>query len=338
MTLSRKQYATVAWFTVAWTFFVVLLGAWVRLHDAGLGCPDWPGCFGQVTWPNEAHEISAAEQQFPGIVVETDKAAKEMIHRYPAGIILILSLFLTWTAFKRKRDDPDQPLKLPIAITILVIIQAIFGMWTVIFKLMPIVVTMHLLGGFASLTLLFILARRMRPSPPAVPRAGKAVKRVTLIALVLLIGQIFLGGWTSTNYAALACAEFPTCQGEMWPHMDGTDAFTLVREIGVDYEGGILDFDARVAIHMTHRVGALVVSIWFVALGLMLLWARLIPYGLLILAGLGVQLTLGIMNVLYSLPLHVAVAHNGGAALLLLITVATLMRVWHSGRTHDSHP
>lgn len=337
MILSRTQYAAVAWFAVAWTLFVVLLGAWVRLHDAGLGCPDWPGCFGQVTWPKEAHEITAAEQQFPGVTVETHKASKEMIHRYPAGIILILSLFLTWAAFRRRKQDPEQPLKLPMAITLLVIVQALFGMWTVTFKLMPIVVTTHLLGGFATLTLLFILARRMRPKPAPVPRAGVAVRRVTLLALLLLISQIFLGGWTSTNYAALACSEFPTCQGELWPHMDGSDAFTLFREIGVDYEGGILDFDARVAIHMVHRVGALVVSIWFVALGLMLLWSGLTRYGLLILAGLGLQLTLGIMNVLYSLPLHVAVAHNGGAALLLLITVATLMRVWHSGRTHESH-
>ncbi len=337
--MSRKTYTLLAWFSVAWTLFVVLLGAWVRLEDAGLGCPDWPGCFGQVTWPTEVEELEQARQAFPESRVDSDKAAKEMIHRYPAGIILILSLVLTVAAWRRRLSDPDQPLILPAIITVLVVIQALFGMWTVTFKLMPVVVTAHLLGGFATLALLFTLAMRMRRLDADDPEpTSPVVRKVTLIAMALLIGQIFLGGWTSTNYAALACPDFPTCQQKVWPPMNFDDAFTLFREIGVDYEGGILDFDTRVAIHMVHRIGAVVVSIWFVALAGLLLYKRLTRYGLLILAGLLLQVTLGILNVTQSLPLPVAVAHNGGAAVLLLIVLATLMRVWQAGRPYDLKP
>lgn len=342
MTMSKRSYTLIAWFAVAWTFFVVLLGAWVRLHDAGLGCPDWPGCFGQVAWPVAADEIAAAAQQFPDVRVDSDKAAKEMIHRYPAGIILILSLILTIGAWIRKKSDLSQPLKLPMVITVLVVIQALFGMWTVTFKLMPIVVTGHLLGGFATLSLLFVLAMRMsrsssNTSDTLTKNNVKPLKKTCVIALILLTGQIFLGGWTSTNYAALACPDFPSCQGQVIPQMNFDDAFTLFREIGVDYEGGILDFDTRVAIHMVHRMGALLISIYFLAMALYLMYARLTRYGVLILVALVSQLTLGVLNVTQSLPLPVAVAHNGGAALLLLITIATLLRVWQSGRLNDQH-
>ncbi len=308
--MSVSAYRRLAWAAVALTFCVVVLGAWVRLSHAGLGCPDWPGCYGRITWPAAAHEIEAANEAFPERPVEVGKAWREMLHRYLAGGVLLACYILAAAAAWRRRRDPDQPLALPIAIALLVTVQALFGMWTVTLKLLPAVVTAHLFGGLATLALLTWLALDRGRGEPGARRR----RRWVWLGLGLLVGQIFLGGWTSSNYAALVCPDFPTCAGSVWPPMDPAEGFVLWREIGVDYDGGVLDYRARVAIHMAHRLGALVVAAYLTALA--------------------IQLALGIATVAYKLPLVVATAHNAGAAALLLVLVVIIRRMAPSHRPH----
>ncbi|MFK7954561.1 MAG: heme A synthase [Lysobacterales bacterium] len=300
---------------------VVVLGAWVRLSHAGLGCPDWPGCYGEITWPDTSAEIKDANQAYPERPVSVTKAWKEMLHRYVAGTLMLmvyLSAFLIW----KRRESLPGALPLALGIAVLITLQAAFGMWTVTLKLLPLVVTAHLMGGMATFSLLVWQALRLRypgQSPKSVSLRGPLT-----VGLVLLLIQIALGGWTSSNYAALACTDFPTCNGEWWPGLDFAEGFTLAREVGVDYEGGVLDFTARAAIHTAHRIGAVVVTVWMlVLLGLLMMAGR--GAGAAMLGGvLALQVGLGIANVLGSLPLAVAVAHNGGAALFLGVLVVLL--------------
>jgi cytochrome c oxidase assembly protein subunit 15 len=293
---------------------VVVLGAWVRLTDAGLGCPDWPGCYGELLVPDDPDSAAA----WPERPLETGKAWREMIHRYAAGLLGILVLALAVTAWRR-RHESGQPVALPTFLLGLIIFQALLGMWTVTLLLKPLVVMLHLLGGMATLAILFWLARR--PEPLTLP-ADSSLRRFALFGLVILGLQIALGGWVSTNYAALACPDFPTCQGRWWPPMDFITGFDPWHGIGIDYEGGILNNAARVAIHFTHRIGAVVAA---VVLGL-LAWRAWRHPGLAGAAGwlaaaLAVQLVLGVVMVLTQLPLSLATAHNGVAALLLLAVV-----------------
>ena len=300
-------------------FAVIVLGAYVRLSHAGLGCPDWPGCYGQLTWPAEAHEISRAAETFPERPVETEKAWKEMVHRYLAGALVLLVVAINVLAWKR--EYRGQGLRgLAAVLLALILFQAALGMWTVTLKLLPLVVMAHLMGGLATFSILLWLAWRSAGSASSPSLA--AYRLHILTALVVLLLQIALGGWTSANYAALACPDFPTCHGDLWPSADFSEGFVLWREIGVDYEGGVLDMPARVAIHQAHRVGALVALLVLGSLALRLLRARTarqdgVVLGILLLA----QLALGIQNVLLQLPLLNAVAHNGVAALLLGMTL-----------------
>ena len=230
-------------------FVVVVLGAWVRLTDAGLGCPDWPGCYGQILVPDDP--AAAADYDRP---LETGKAWREMIHRYAAsalGLLIVILAFLAW----RNRVDPRQPFALPLALTGLVIFQGMLGMWTVTLLLKPVIVMAHLLGGMTTLALLFWLNRPV-PTGPSHP----GLRIFAAFGLAVLAVQIALGGWVSTNYAALACPDFPTCQTQWWPSMDFATGFTPWHGLGIDYEGGILDNASRVAIHVTHRIGAVVAS------------------------------------------------------------------------------
>ncbi len=321
--MQARTYRRIAWGAVALTFCVVVLGAWVRLSHAGLGCPDWPGCYGQLTWPTAASEIDAANKAFPERPVEVDKAWREMLHRYLAGGVLLAAYFLAVAAFWRRRSDPTQPLALPVAIALLVTLQALFGMWTVTWKLLPSIVTAHLLGGLATLALLTWLA--LGAERGAGERPGR--RRWVWLGLGLLLVQIFLGGWTSSNYAALVCPDFPTCGGAWWPPMDPAEGFSLGREIGVDYSGGVLDYRARVAIHFAHRIGALVVAVYLSLLALGLWrwgWRRSAAALFLV---LGAQLALGVANVVQQLPLGLATAHNAGAAALLLTIVVIARRM-----------
>ncbi len=243
-----------------------------------------------------------------------------MVHRYFAGTLGLLILGLAVQALRR-RGEPGQPLRLPLLILGLVILQAAFGMWTVTLKLWPQVVTAHLLGGFATLALLFLLSLRLSGAFPALPALSGRLRGLAGAALALLVGQIALGGWVSSNYAAVACVDLPTCHGQWWPAMDFANGFHLTQQIGPNYLGGQLDSDARTAIHMSHRLGALLVTLILLLLAWRLRAAGLGRLAALLVLALAVQIGLGLSNVLLHLPLPVAVAHNGGGAALLLVLV-----------------
>ncbi len=301
---------------------VVLLGAYTRLTHAGLGCPDWPGCYGFISVPASEAQLAHAEANFPHAPVEAHKGWNEMIHRYFAGSLGLLIVALAVIAVRR-RAEPGQPLKLPLLLLGVVIAQAAFGMWTVTLKLWPQVVTAHLLGGFTTLALLFLLTLRLSGRLPSLPAVPAQLRRLAAVGLLVVIGQIALGGWVSSNYAAVACIDLPTCHGQWWPEMDFANGFHLSQHIGPNYLGGQLDSDAR----FTHRLGAMLVTLVLLALAWRLQrvgHGRLA--GLLVLA-LAVQISLGVSNVLLHLPLAVAVAHNAGGALLLLSLVLVNYRL-----------
>lgn len=322
---ARKPGFHVAAFATALALVVVLLGAYTRLTHAGLGCPDWPGCYGFIHVPSSESQLAHAEARFPEAPVEAQKGWNEMIHRYFAGTLGLLISGLAIHALVRRGRD-GQPLRLPLALLGVVIAQAAFGMWTVTLKLWPQVVTAHLLGGFTTLSLLFLLSLRLSGAVQPLQCQG-VPRRLAAFALALVVLQIALGGWTSSNYAAVACIDLPMCHGQWWPQMDFANGFHLTQHIGPNYLGGQLDSDARTAIHMTHRMGAFCV----VAVLLVLAW-RLQRVGqiyltALMLLALSLQVGLGISNVLLHLPLPVAVAHNGGGACLLLTLVLVNYRL-----------
>lgn len=321
---SRPGFPLAAVATVL-ALVVVLLGAYTRLTHAGLGCPDWPGCYGFIGVPQTDAQLAHAERHFPEAPVEAQKGWNEMVHRYFAGTLGLAILGLAVHALVRRGRD-GQPLRLPLVLLGVVITQAAFGMWTVTLKLWPQVVTAHLLGGFTTLALLFLLSLRLSGALPALGLPA-GLRRLAAAALALVIGQIALGGWVSSNYAAVACIDLPTCHGQWWPAMDFANGFHLTQHIGPNYLGGQLDSDARTAIHMTHRLGALVVTLTLLALAWRLRGEGLGRLAGLLLAVLALQVGLGISNVLFHLPLPVAVAHNGGGALLLLTLVLVNYRV-----------
>jgi cytochrome c oxidase assembly protein subunit 15 len=308
---------------------VIVMGAWVRLSHAGLGCPDWPGCYGHLTVGQAVENAEHANAAFPERPLEADKALKEMIHRYAAsglGLLILAIAILAWL----NRRDPAQPMRLPGFLVALVVFQGLLGMWTVTLLVKPAVVTAHLVGGLSTMALCWWLALRVDRTTR--PPGERGLRRLAVIGLLVLALQIMLGGWVSTNYSALACPDFPTCQKSFWPEMDFKDAFILWRGLGIDYEGGVLDHPARVAIHFVHRLGAVVTAL---VLGF-LAWrairtgqSRAVRMaGTALAALLVVQLTLGPVMVLKALPLELATAHNGVAALLVLAMVALLRFLW----------
>ncbi len=305
-------------------FIVIVVGAYVRLSNAGLGCPDWPGCYGQITAPDDFHEIQKASEIYPDSQVDSAKAWKEMFHRYLASTLGLFILGMAFFAWKQKKDKPDQQLYLPLALVVLVIFQGMLGMWTVTLLLKPAIVTMHLLTGLLTLSLLLWTVLKQQGfhlKKPVLP----LIKKWAKLALLVLAIQIFLGGWTSTNYVALYCPDFPTCQGQWWPQTDFSEGFTFIKEFGVNYEGGTLSNSAGVAVHITHRLGALLTLLVVGTLALLLSRnsdksLRTISY--IILTLLTIQISLGIANVLMLLPIQLAVSHNAFAALLLLSLVS----------------
>lgn len=310
------------------TLGVVSLGAYVRLSDAGLGCPDWPGCYGKLTPHHAADAIDAELAERPDGPVSHAKAWKEMVHRYAAGTLGMLVLGIAVLGWRGRRETVGGP-GLPVLLLGLIVFQALLGMWTVTQLLKPLVVTAHLLGGMATLSLLLWLSLRERGQAHHVYFARVDHLRTgAALGLVLVAVQIALGGWVSSNYAALACTDFPLCQGVWMPPMDFEHGFTLHRELGETAAGDLLPMTALTAIHWTHRVMALIVTLY---LGWLVLRLVRTPgyagIGLAIGGLLLLQVALGLGNVLLSLPLAVAVAHNAGAALLLAGLVALNYRV-----------
>lgn len=306
---------------------LIILGAYVRLSNAGLGCPDWPGCYGHLLGvPETADEINRAAALYPQRAVQTDKAWKEMAHRYLAGIFGALVLLIAVIAMCNYHAA-KQPVTLPLVLLAVTVFQGLLGMWTVTRLLNPVIVTMHLLGGMTILAILWwlTLASTMRPAIPYFAGARSSFRLAVFVTAVLVL-QIFLGGWTSSNYAALACTDFPTCQQKWLPvSIDFDKVFFEWYEGGADYEFGVLDSTARTAIHWLHRLGALVSM--FVVTGFLLhLLVQKPPATVKMIAAISfllliVQIALGISNVVYALPIVVATSHNGFAALLLLAMI-----------------
>jgi cytochrome c oxidase assembly protein subunit 15 len=322
-----NKYRKLAWVTLFLTFDLIMFGAFTRLTDSGLGCPDWPGCYGHAN-PLQAHaQISAAEAAMPQGPVTVLKAWIEMIHRYLAmgvGVLIIALMAVAWRNWGRARKaGAAVPVTsspwLPSFLLAFVCLQGAFGAWTVTMKLQPVIVTIHLLLGMGLLALLAWLAARQSPHD-AVDQAGRRLRLPTALALVVLFCQIALGGWVSTNYAALACSDLPTCHGVWLPEMDFDNGFTLWRHLGMTAEGDFLPFPALTAIHWTHRVFALVVAaaVGWVALRSMRV-AGLRKTGAWLLAALALQIVIGVSTVYLNWPLALAVAHNGCAALLVLL-------------------
>lgn len=364
--------AKLAMFAAAFALCVIVFGAFVRLSNAGLSCPDWPTCYGKATWPGHEHEIASANSAFPERPVETHKAWREQFHRMIAGTLGVLVLGLALLATRRKpamrngvlvsaalaavgtflymrgafnwsaclsalaiaiplwlaaRSSGPAPWRLAVVTLAVIIFQAMLGMWTVTWLLKPVVVMAHLLGGLATFSLLAYIALRLAGVGNDGETRLAAPRRAVIVGLVLLSLQIALGGWTSANYAALACgSDFPTCLGQWWPATDFGEGFVLWRGIGANYEGGVLDLPARSAIQLSHRIGALIV---FVYLGW--LTHRLVRHGQRAVGiGLGLallaQVSVGIGNVLLGLPLALATAHNALAVVLLFTLLCALSR------------
>jgi|TARA_A200000159_G_scaffold134191_1_gene132674 cytochrome c oxidase assembly protein subunit 15 len=316
--LVNARIRKLAGFGVIFALLVVSVGAYTRLADAGLGCPDWPGCYGFLTVPDEATEISTAEARYPEAPVEFAKAWWEMGHRYIAGALLLLVASILFMAY-RAREEEDTPLKLAAVLMFVILWQAAFGAWTVTLKLWPQVVTGHLIGGFTTLSLMWLLFLRqggLSDMVSALPRPNWLAK----IAFVAVVVQIILGGWVSSNYAALACYDFPSCDGTYTPNIDLQQGFNIFQSVGPNYLGGLMTNEARMAIHWVHRIGAIVVLL--VVGGLVIQTVKQAAViGYVLLAVLVTQITLGILNVVWVLPLLNATAHNTVGALLLLVLV-----------------
>jgi heme a synthase len=377
---SLRVLRWLALFAAVFAFGLVMFGAFVRLSNAGLSCPDWPTCYGQVTWPQHAQAVAHADAAFPDRPYEAHKAWREQVHRFLAGTLGVLVLLLALIAGWRRRGTllavvggavfaalgvglymrgehvwssalAACAIALPLFAAIrlqrpgawkicvlalaVIIFQAMLGMWTVTLLLKPVVVMGHLLGGMATFALLAYAALRFAGVAAADERHAD-LRRLVAIGIVLLVCQIALGGWTSANYAALACGygpgSFPQCLGQWAPPTDFREGFVLWRGIGVNYEGGVLDMAARSAIQIAHRLGALVVFCYLGWLSIRTARRGLRVCGLAIALALAGQVLLGISNVYFGLPLAVATAHNGVAALLLFTLLATLAR---TQRRHD---
>jgi cytochrome c oxidase assembly protein subunit 15 len=300
---------------------VVVLGAWVRLTDAGLGCPDWPGCYGHV-YPQAGDAASQAGFHFA-------KALHEMIHRYFATTLgAVITILLIWAV--RYRGDRDQPVIAPALAFVVVCLQGALGALTVTLLLKPLIVTAHLLGGLTTLGLLWWMSQTPEDLQLSGPEAG--LRKYALAGLAVLVIQIALGGWTSSNYAAVACPDFPTCQHSWWPPMDYRDAFVLWRGLDVDYAGGVLANPARVAIHFTHRLGALAAGSILFALGVVAAVrarSRRVNFaGRLLVLAVALQISIGVATVHWGVPLPLATLHNAGATFLVISIVTLLRALW----------
>jgi cytochrome c oxidase assembly protein subunit 15 len=322
LSLNQKKLLT---FGVLLALCVISLGAYVRLSDAGLGCPDWPGCYGKLLGVPDSHiEVNAAQAAFPHAPVETAKAWKEMIHRYLAGTLGLVIAALAVSAVWPKRQAALAP---RIFLVGLVLVQAALGMLTVTWLLKPVIVTMHLLGGM--LILATLVGMRANAAPALVNTTTSTMKQAACVVTALILMQIALGGWTSANYAAMACADYPLCQGQLMPaDLDWSHAFVFNRELGQTSDGQMLSLQTLTAIHWTHRSFALLVLAACVAFAHRLKYQDdTRPMGNLLLVAVVLQVLLGISNVWLQWPLFLAVLHNTGAAALLAVAVYTTVQL-----------
>ena len=319
------------------SFDLVLLGAFTRLSDSGLGCPDWPGCYGHASPVGASAHIASAEAQVPTGAVTQQKAWIEMAHRYSAtaiGVLVIVLAFVAWREWRRARVK--EPPVWAIATVLWIVAQGAFGALTVTMNLYPAIVTLHLLGGMALLALLTVQVERYgssRNDAATAPIVPHALRVGVIVTALLVIAQIALGGWVSTNYAVLACREFPTCQGSWWPDADFAEAFALARPLGASGDGGWLPFSALTAIHLAHRVGALIVLPCLLLLAWRLHASRvhaLRPWAAALLAVAAWQLASGLSNVLLGWPLLAALAHTAGSAALVVVMTVLLVRTRHA--------
>ena len=321
-----NQIKNLSLFGICFAFVVIALGAWTRLVDAGLGCPDGPGCYGFVVVPINEADIAIAESRYPLFPYDINKAIPEVVHRYFAAGLGLIAIFLVYLSFRKTNDRSIQGWSS--FLLFFICCQGIFGYLTVSLKLLPIIVTLHLFGGFTTLTLFYFIYLKSRNFEIFNQINISNLKIIAGVAFLALIFQIFLGVWTSTNYASLACADFPTCQGTYLPEMDFKSGFNLNQEVGPNYLYGLLDNPARVAIHYSHRVSAILVTFIFLILMSRLWFSEAAPLastlGILLLT----QIALGITNVVYVLPLYVAIAHNLFAACLLLATFTVNYLAW----------
>ncbi|MDC1150032.1 COX15/CtaA family protein [Gammaproteobacteria bacterium] len=313
-------------FGICLAFVVIALGAWTRLVDAGLGCPDWPGCYGFVVFPTNEAEVALAEARYPTFPYDINKAIPEVVHRYFAAALGFLAIIMVYYSFRQNENKNIR--RWTVGLLIFICCQGLFGYLTVSLLLLPIIVTAHLFGGFTTLTLFYLIFLMSGKFDILKKMAIPKLKTVAGIALAVLIFQIFLGVWTSTNYASLACADFPTCQGSYVPEMDFKNGFNLNQEVGPNYLYGLLDNPSRVAIHYSHRVSAILVTVVFLILISKLWFSNAAPLASTIGILLLTQISLGIINVVYVLPLYVAIAHNLVAALLLLAIFTVNYLAW----------
>lgn len=337
--MTARWYLSLAVLATVLALGVIVLGAYVRLSQAGLGCPDWPGCYGHMTVPESHQAVAQADALYASRPLHAARAWKEMIHRYFAGSLAVLILVLAVTAWwmriahRIKNPSPSgrgegedaQPVVLPTLALLTVIFQALLGMWTVTLLLFPPVVMGHLLGGYLTFALLVLLVLQAGGWLRAAHGAGAALRWMAGITLVILVCQIVLGGWVSSNYAGIACPDFPTCEGQFWPPMDFHQAFAW-HGLGPDYQGGILSDPARVAIHVAHRLGALATFIMVIMSGLFFIFRSGRPalkwLGALAMLLVICQALIGISMVHFALPLALTDSHTGVAALLLATLVA----------------
>ena len=307
------------------TLIVISLGAWVRLTDAGLGCPDWPGCYGLLTTPDTVDELAKAREYYPNADIDVGKAWREMLHRYMAGLLGLYVFFITYISIKYSKRS----YMLPVLISILIIIQAIMGMLTVTMLVKPTIVTTHLFFGMLTATLLFINSLKYSNISMSSEKIPAMALIIITITWVFLIIQILLGGWTSTNYASLACTDFPKCLNQWYPkEMIFNEAFNVINLPDVNYEGGILAYGAKVAIHYSHRITALILTFVFISalyvvfkLNKHSLLKKLMSISIIFFI---LQVILGISNVVYSLPLNIAVWHTMNAAILMALISSAL--------------
>ena len=322
-----KYFKKLLLLTTITAFCLVVLGAYVRLSDAGLGCPDWPGCFGTLSVPESQTAIENAELNFPSQHIETAKAWKEMIHRYVAGFLGLMILLIGIISYKNKKILRVNPI-VPYAIVLLVILQALLGMWTVTLLLKPIVVSAHLIGGMTTLGLLtFVTHRYWGKIQTNILKYKHEIFLVRFSLFVLFI-QIFLGGWTSTNYAGLACTDFPTCHGNLIPNLNFNDAFDLFRDLGKLSDGSPLPLAVFETIQWIHRLGALITWLFFGYLASVILkYKTMRSLGYILLFLITAQFIVGVANLLLHLPTILAVMHTFGAASLVVLAVILNSRI-----------